>query len=275
MAAFFVVPTWWGTALQTLVTRPIELGLLQSWFSGMFSYGHNGGTWSLSCLAFQYLMFPSLLYLVHKSARRLHWVMLFCCYVLCAQIPAIPLALGISNVYSNQLLRLLQFGTGMLLAALLQEPSQKSHRAALWGAASFIGCTMIIIVTTWLKRIDLLRNQYVSYGFVTFPLFLMLIGSCVMAGTGLRKNLWGACSWKVLGDHAYAVFMTQIFVWEPVRAMKTDWPELFEAHGNYKTLFIASLLCVVLTILPQDCFNAPIQRTIWKRIALYQTNKRG
>lgn len=43
MAVFFARPAWRGSVVQTLVTLPVELGLLQSWISGMSGYGHNRG----------------------------------------------------------------------------------------------------------------------------------------------------------------------------------------------------------------------------------------
>lgn len=187
------------------------------------------------------------------------------------------LALSTSDVYSNQFLRLLQFMAGSLLAALLPKPSAPppAHRAVLWGIAASASMIGILISTTWLEHIDLLRNQYVTYGFVTFPLFLLLISGCVMMEATLQQKLpWPKC-WRVLGDHAYAVFMAQFFVWEPVRTIKACWPQYFAVHSNYKTLFTAVVLCAVLTVLLQDAFNIPVQRTIRSHLILYQAKKKG
>ncbi len=273
MIAFQLIPNWHGGSLQTLVTLPVELGLMQSWFSGLFSYSHNGGTWFISCLAFQYLVFPPLLRLVLKANKRQRLALLAGCYVLCAVIPIMVLMLALPNAYSNQLLRLLQFFAGVLLAALLLEPSRRAHRVPPWAAAAFVGCGGLVAFITALETAAPLRGQYVTYGFGTFPLFLLLIGGCVMAETG-GAGFFGGRVWKVVADHAYALFLAQFFVWAPVRAIQTRWPQLFALHGNWKTLILAAVLCAVLTVLLQDVFNVPVQRAIRRRMARQNKTER-
>lgn len=39
---------------------PIEFLGLQSFFSSLFGYSHNGGTWFISCILFCYLAYPFL-----------------------------------------------------------------------------------------------------------------------------------------------------------------------------------------------------------------------
>lgn len=271
MAAFWLIPGWHGGVVETLATLPVELGLMQSWFSGLFSYSHNGGTWFISCLAFQYLTFPFLLRLVSGSNRRRRWGLLAGCYVFCAVVPFMILVLELPNAYSNQLLRLLQFFAGVLLAALLVEPSRRAHRASPWAAAALAGCGGLVAAVTALEKIESLRGQYVVYGFVTFPLFLLLIGSCVMWETGCA-GFPGGRLWKVLADHAYALFLAQFFLWQPMRTIKARWPQFFTIHGNWKTLLLASVLLAILTVLLQDGFNVPIQRAVRRRMARKNQN---
>ena len=71
-----------------------------------------------------------------------------------------------------------------MLAALLLEPSRRALRVPPWAAAAFVGCGGLVAFITALETAAPLRGQYVTYGFGTFPLFLLLIGGCVMAETG-------------------------------------------------------------------------------------------
>lgn len=271
MAAFWLIPGWHGGVLETLTTLPVELGLLQSWFSGLFSYSHNGGTWFISCLAFQYLTFPFLLRLVSGVNRRQRGGLLAGCYVLCTVIPFMVLVLGLPNAYSNQLMRLLQFFAGVLLAALLLEPSRRAHRGIPWAAAAVAAAAALVVSITALSEIVILQGQYVTYCFVTFPLFLLLISGCIMWETGCA-GFPGGGVWKGLADHAYALFLAQFFLWEPMRTIKAQWPQFFEVHGNWKTLILAAALCGVLTVLLQDGFNAPVQRAVRRRMARKNQN---
>lgn len=274
MVAFQLIPNWHSGTLQTLVMLPVELGLMQSWFSGLFSYGHNGGTWFISCLAFQYFAFPLLLRLVLGTSKRQRLGLLTCCYVLCAVVPIMVVILALPNAYSNQLLRLLQFFAGILLAALLLEPSRCAHRVPPWAAPAFVGCGGLVAFITALKNIEILRGQYVTYGFVTFPLFLLLISGCVMAETGSSNGFHGSRLWRILADHAYALFLAQFFIWMPVNTIKAQWPQVFSLHGNWKTLILAAVLCIVLTVLLQDGINAPVQRAVQKRMARQNKTER-
>lgn len=273
MAAFLVIPSWRSETIQTLVTLPVELGLMQSWFSGLFSYSHNGGTWFISCLAFQYLAFPFLLKLVLGTSKRQRLGLLACCYILCAAVPIMVVILALPNAYSNQLLRLLQFFAGVLLAALLFEPSRRAHRGILWAAAAFAGCGGLLVFITAMEKIESLRGQYVIYGFATFPLFLLLIGACVMAETS-SNGFHGSRLWRILANHAYALFLAQFFTWMPVNTIKTRWPQFFALHGNWKTLILATVLCVVFAVLLQDGLNVPVQRAVRRRMARQNKTER-
>ena len=259
---FLIIPAWRGTASQILITLPVELALLQSWFSGLFAYSHNGGTWFISCLMFCFVIFPLLLQVIRLSTKRFRWGMLIACYMLCSTIPLMVIELDIPNAYSNPLLRLLEFFAGMLCAKEIREISLRPHRVAPWACASSLTLVGIVGITTKLFEVQLLRNQYITYGFATFPLFLFLICSSMMAEAGLKNRIPGKSFFRALSNHAYAVFMAQFFVWDIARSVKVTFPEYFLSHGNYKTLFLAALLCGVFTILLQDVFNAPVQRWI-------------
>lgn len=269
---FILIPAWRGSGLQMLLTLPAELGLLQSWFSGMFSYSHNGGTWFISCLAFQYLMFPLLMQVVRAGKRHLK-CMLLCCYLLCATLPFMRLILGIADIYSNQFLRLLQFFAGMLLAEILNESGRHARSPAWYGCVAACGWVGLLIACTWLTQFDLLSGQYVTYGFVTFPLFLIILGSSTALEKVCRHPIPGAAIWRVLSDHAYAFFMVQIFLWTPVLRIKQRWPQAFVTHGNRKAFLLAVALAFLATVLLQDLYNKQIQKAVKQYMAKYQNKK--
>ena len=169
------------------------------------------------------------------------------------------------NVYSNPLLRMLEFFGGILLAAELCD-RKILGRPTMWLAGVTICGAGIIGVVTKLYPIEILRNGYVTYGFATFPLFLLLIAASICVECGYERPLPLAHWWKTCGDHAYAVFMAQFFLWPPIRKLKEILPQAFAARENGKTLLLTVVFCLVLTIILQDCYNSPAQKRLFAHL---------
>lgn len=265
MLAFWIVPAWRLPVKDVFISLPVELLLLQSWFPGMFSVGHNGGTWFLSCIMSCYIVFPLLLTVCRQMQKRALRLVTATCYILCSVIPIMTIHFAIVTAYSNPLIRMLQFFSGMMLAK--QIDSEDAHRAtsynfqfAFWLA--IISGIVLCVAVTWLWEIEYLRWSYIGYGFVTFPLFLLMIKGFVTAEREYNRDIKSKRLWHILGNHSYAIFMAQFFVLQPVREIKAKFPWYFTFHGNIKTFALATMMCTVVAIVLQNCFNAPVQRFI-------------
>lgn len=264
IVAFCVIPVWRAPIKMMLISLPVELGLMQSWFSGMFGFSHNGGTWFLSCLAFCYAVFPVLLIMTKCTTHKIRHILLILCWLLCASIPFMIICLELPNAYSNPLLRLLEFFGGILLAAELEDRTIFQHpNRYLFGVILTGACLIVAVTRLW--SVEILRNGYVTYGFVTFPLFLVLITMSISAECGYKRLLPLTKFWRFCGDHAYAVFMAQFFIWLPIRKIKESQPQMFSTYDNEKMLLLAIALCAILSVLLQDCYNKPVQRWLRKR----------
>lgn len=64
---------------QVLVLAPIELLGLQSFFTSLFPYNHNGGTWFISCLLFCYILFPCLIVPIQRLRDRFEYGFVWDC----------------------------------------------------------------------------------------------------------------------------------------------------------------------------------------------------
>lgn len=235
---------------QKILDLPIQLLLLQSWFSGLFSYSHNGGTWFLSCLAFCYLLFPLLKVPLERAGKRRVWMLLALVYLLCAVSPHLVIACELPNIYSSPLLRMLQFFAGMLTAALVFRQSSHAQKLPPLFWAGITACSFIALVgvVSWFVGREYCLGHYVPYGFVTFPLFILLLMGAVQAELSwCSAPRWGAAM-KTLSGFAYPIFMAQFFLWAPMRNLISARPRWFAAHGNWKTFLLVSLLCAVLTL---------------------------
>lgn len=257
-----------STIGQKLLALPVELLLLQAWFPGFFSYSHNNGTWFLSCLMFAYLLFPLLKRFLEQAGRRLLVFLCALTYVLCATSPFIVNTYALPDIYSNPLLRLLQFAEGMALSALLSRSCEKpSKRQALLGAvtAAVSGVALAAIIGK-LAEAEWFIGQYVSYGFVTLPLFMLLIAGTAVAELGSSPREPFNTVLKNLSAFAYPMFLAQFFVWNPVAGIKSAYPQLFVSHGNWKTLLLAASICAVSTLILRFWIDIPCQRLLKKAL---------
>lgn len=237
-----------------MITLPVELTLLQSWFSGMFSFSHNGGTWFLSCLATCYAAYPLIRILIKRMSKAVSLICLIILYLLCASIPFVVWELDIPDAYANPILRLLQFVAGALLTVFIKH----NTKAQFVKCIIFFACVFLLIYeVTCLTEIGYGINTYVTYGYFTFLLFCMMILSLVnlevsIDGENIKKHVWIygkliPCVKKV-SEYAYSVFMAQFFVWPATKTLMQISPDFFIEHRNWKVLICATLLCAVIAV---------------------------
>lgn len=225
---------------EKLVRFPAELLLMQSSVeSGLFPYSHNDGTWFLSCLSVSYFLFPIFTCLIRTDKRTLIRVLVVV-YILCSMLPVLVTFYSLPNVYSNAVLRCLQFLGGMILAKQLEN----AKRIPREGWCVLTTC-IILLVTAISKFVQLEYSlgQYVSYGFITFPLFMAIIYSVVCMEIN-EKPVHGFLKLSQLSVFCYSIFMAQFFVFS-ITPLLT---ERFQCYSNGGRLLFASGICSVITL---------------------------
>lgn len=256
---FFAVGT--EPLKEKLLRLPVELSLLQSALApGLFPYSHNGGTWFLSCLMMAYLVAPVFSMLFSRKRTRL--AALLFTYLLCGLLPFIVIVYSLPNIYSNLVLRCLQFLGGMLLAGLIKDiPCKNTGIAA---GMAVIGVMGVVCGIDAFVRSGYWLGQYVTYSFVTFPLFAAVVYGMV----SLEAQL---CSFPIFagiaraGSFCYPIFMAQFFIFNWAHAIIARFPNAFYEHSNWKKLLLACGLCVITTVVLQCAICTPSQKLFAKR----------
>lgn len=235
-----------------MITLPVELTLLQSWFSGMFSFSHNGGTWFLSCLATCYAAYPLIRLLMKEINKVASLICLIVLYILCASIPFVVWELGIPNAYSNPVLRLMQFTAGALLTVFIK----RNAKTQLVKLVILIVCSMLLIYeVTCLVEVGYGVNEYVVYGYFTFLLFcaIIVLSASVEVSADLERYVWISnrllAGIERLSEYSYSVFMAQFFVWPLTKKILQIYPAFFTQHRNCKVLICATLICGVISVI--------------------------
>ena len=195
---------------ETLFYLPIEALGLQSTFSSLFGYSHNGGTWFVSCIIICYLVYPYLQELVKQMNLRAKICLLAICSGILLYAPLVVLFSGAANIYSNPFFRLLEFLIGVLLASVKTELSENKFVKKLifsWGGVLLEGIIYIICVTAAVKR-NIQIGNYMLYSWIGLPLFsLMLLGLSGVESKVVEKS-------KLLqyfSSISYTFFLAQLY----------------------------------------------------------------
>lgn len=89
------------TIVQNVLLSPIEVLGLQSVFSSLFSFSHNGGTWFISCIWICYLLFPFLKMIGDGLSKKEHVFFMIFLGILLLYSPLIVKSFGTNSIYSN------------------------------------------------------------------------------------------------------------------------------------------------------------------------------
>ena len=217
-------PSWPGGAADFL--------LLQSWWpSSSVYFSGNGVSWSLSCEAFFYLLFPAIIIGLRRLEGPGLAIVTGCVLATLALIPAMGELFGLSAQLRNWLFfilpgyRLLEFMFGMILARAVRRGLRMPHP----GAAAAVATLTLVGLLSVLVWFGLNYGMYPSRPWMAL-LVLPIFGALVL--TGATVDLRGAASWLAsrplqwLGAISFALYLihqplfrlTQGWGWWPARS---------------------------------------------------------
>jgi len=216
-------PDWPGRAADFL--------LVQSWWpSSDVYFGGNGVSWSLSCEAFFYLLFPALAIGIRSLDHRALAAVGAGVLAMLAIAPVVGEWSGLPQHLKYWLFfilpayRLLEFLLGMILARAVQCGLRVPH-PRLAAAISAIGLAGLVLVLVWGSS---------NYGWNPSRPWVAMLALPVFASlvlTGATADIVGAASWLTsrplqwLGATSFALYLvhqplfriTQSWGWWPAR----------------------------------------------------------
>ena len=211
--------------------RAADLLLVQSWWpSSDVYFGGNGVSWSLSCEAFFYLLFPALAIGVRRLDRRGLAAAGTVVLAMLAIAPAVGEWWGLSQDTKYWLFfilpgyRLLEFALGMILARAVQCGLRVPH-PKLAAAISAIGLAGLVSALVWASSNYGWNPSRPWVAMLALPVFASLVV------TGATADIVGAASWLTsrplqwLGATSFALYLvhqplfrlTHMWGWWPVR----------------------------------------------------------
>lgn len=239
-------------ALQELALFPIEFLGIQSFFSSLFSYSHNGGSWFISCILVCYLIYP-LIHLLTKniSDRNKLWIIAMLAFVLLYSSLVAMIFKRVNNIYSNPCFRLLEFSIGVLLCQLNAENS--NMRIVLFLRKSvicIISIVLMILGITIASRIGVPKN-YMLYSWVALPCFMAMI---ISLGYYKFRKLQSSRAIRYISSMTFTLFLSQLLVIWPLTKKIVEY---LNCDYNCMRIVISFSLCCAIAYLLHTLVEIP------------------
>lgn len=250
------------TAYQNLLLVPIEILGIQSNFNSLFSLSHNSGTWFVSCLLMCYLIYPLLQEIIKQISIKKRIIMLVVLCLILLYSPIIVLSFQTSTIYSSPFFRIIEFCIGVVLCSFMQGHTKKNKNILFsWGTIAIEYIILIVGVTIGVKS-DFYINDYMLYGWIALPVFMLQIVS--FFGVHFPKRMHESKCITYLCKISYAFFFAQFFAWKTTLYVV----DKIGTESNKARIILSFSICIVYAIILHEVFEKSIVKIAKKIMKL-------
>lgn len=245
--------------LQNVTLLPVEILGIQSAYSSLYLYSHNGGTWFVTCILFCYLVFPFMSECVKQLSVRTRIILLVLAGVVLLYSPFVIHMFEQQSIYTNPLFRMLEFFIGIILASFAKESYGSKFLKGLL-VKKVVLClefAVLVAAVTLAMRLGIGVGDYMLYSWICLPIFsLLLLGLAQAEFPVLKKS-------KVVryfSDISYTMYLAQFFTWSATS-------KIVLITGNNSSLFkciVSLFVCVCISVLMHEFVEKPCKK-IWLR----------
>lgn len=204
-----------SAAIEEIILFPVEILGIQSVFSSLFPFSHNGGSWFISCILICYFIYPLLQNITKSISNRNKILLIFVLTAVLLYSPLVQHYFHLQILYSNPFFRVLEFSIGILVSQFnLSSNSNKLvsvMRNYFVCALSIVG---LVVGITILNMVNI-PHDYMLYNWVALPCFVSMM---VSLSSYNFKNLQNSKVIKYLSQLSFCIFLGQIiYVWNAVK----------------------------------------------------------
>lgn len=244
---------------QIFVLAPAQLFGIQSVFSSLFPFSHNGGTWFISCLLMCYGIYPFIQEIIKQLSTKGRCLILLLAAFLLLYAPLVVLVFNTANIYSNPFFRILEFLIGVLLASCKEKIELHPPMRYLqkWSALVWETVLLILAVSVAVDR-NLAVNDYMMYSWIALPIFILMFIS--LAGI-TSETLEKSKVIKYLSSLTYLFFLSQFFTWPLVKSIMLK----MECNNSFISFILSFCICSVITTLLHELVEVPLTNYLSQR----------
>lgn len=253
VAIVYVFTHWQGTILDNVLLFPVEFLGLQSYFTSLFAYSHNGGTWFISCLTVCYLLYPFMEQLFKQMITRSKMLLILFFTFIMLISPIVQHEAHLASIYSNLFFRFIEFCIGLLIAQLNDEKKDVPLLLSFFQKSYVWVITFIVLIGgVTLATFTKVPKDYMLYSWIALPCFEVIFIN-FLGGEQIcfeNKSLF-YCS-KI----SYAFFMAQLFVWDILKWLfsVTEIPNI-----NILRIIMSIVVCMGVSVILYEFIQKPIK----------------
>ena len=247
-------------AMEEILLFPIELFGIQSVFSSLFPYSHNGGSWFISCILICYFLFPLIQVNTKRATDRNRIQLIFFLSAVLLWSPLVQQYFHLQSIYSNPFFRLLEFTIGVLVSQLNQSSCPCKMISALRNSFVCIMSLVGLIVGVSLARKINIPHDYMLYNWIALPCFIALT---VSLGCHDFRNLQNSKILRYLSELSFCIFLGQIkYVWSIVKYVLG----YFGSESNIMKILVSFLVVLCIANILHYFVEKPSSRYLTQRL---------
>lgn len=236
---------------EELILMPIETLGIQSVFSSLFPFSHNGGSWFISCILICYFLFPLLHLLTRQLVDKQRIMIIVILSALLLYSPFVESCFHLESIYSNPFFRAMEFTIGMLICQMNREEQNNRLIQFLRNPAICILSILVLVIGVSLAYNLGIPDNYMLYSWVALPCFVSLLVSLGFLKLDSLKGL----KWiQYLSALSFSIFLSQIIaVWYVVKYTM----DFVGCESNVVKILASAIICFCLANIFHYCIEKP------------------
>ena len=230
-----------STLIEMAVLFPVELFALQSTFTTLFSYSHNGGTWFISCIIICYIAYPFIqnLFLQLSIKTKIIILLVLCGILIYAPFIQHYFHLNKVSVYTSPFYRLIEFTIGVIIAQINTANVESKLLAIIRKPLScFVFLIVLVMMASMWRRLGL-PNDYMIFNVVAVPCFIVIMMSL---GSMRLNKMRNPVFLIYLSSISYAFFLVQVL---PLWRVSGYLCGLIGIESNIIRILVSFSICLI------------------------------
>lgn len=204
-----------GAVIEEAMLFPIEFLGIQSTFSSLFAFSHNGGSWFISCLLICYFLYPLFQIITNEFSDKNRIALVFFLSAILLWSPLVQLYFSLQTLYSNPFFRVLEFLIGILVCQLNVSVFPCKLISFLRKPFVCLASLVCLIVGVSVAKQSNIPTDFMLYSWISLPCFVSLLVSLGSYNLGYLKE---SKVIKYLSELSFCFFLGQIiYVWYAVK----------------------------------------------------------
>lgn len=241
---------------EVLVLLPVETLCLQSTFSSLFSYAHNGGTWFISCIVICYALYPFFQTVLSQISNRTKVILLLLFAGILLYAPIVQQYFALHSIYTNPFYRLLEFAIGILLAQINYSVEDNKVLNVLRNKISLLVMTLLLVLLVSLAIHYGIPTDYMLLNWIALPLF----GGIILASGSISfPSLTNNKVFTYLSSISFTFFLCQVL---PLWMVSQKVCTILGFDSNAIKILVSFTFCFLGAVIIHESVEKPASKML-------------